>query len=80
MAHELLQGHQRHALRFIRDRLFVGPPCGRQPAAKINEILLGNIDAERLRLPMRETEEKGSQQPRLQFPSQRRPRARVGPG
>ena len=47
IVHELLQDGQRHALRFIRDGLLVGPPCGRQAAAKVDEVLVGNIDAER---------------------------------
>jgi len=35
-----------HALRVIRYGLPVEPPRGREPAAKVDEILLGNIDAE----------------------------------
>jgi hypothetical protein len=47
IVYELLQGRQRHALGFILDGLLVGPPRGRQAAAKVDEVLLGNIDAER---------------------------------
>ena len=83
IAHELLQGRQRHALGFIRDGLLFGPPCGRETAAKVDEVLLGNIDAERTdcigpRLPTRTTEETGSPHQRLQFPSQQCSRAGVG--
>ncbi len=47
VAHEVLQHRLRHALSFVGDGLLVGPPCGSQAAAKVGEVLLGHIDAER---------------------------------
>src|SRR5262245_17070487 len=47
VAHELLKLRQLRALRFIRDRLPVGPAGRRNAPAEIDELLLRDIDLER---------------------------------
>ena len=46
VAHELLQLRQLHALRLIRDRLAIRPAGRRYASAKIDDLLLRNIDLE----------------------------------
>src|SRR5207247_2361951 len=47
VAGELLHRREPHALRLILDDLLAGPPHGPDTPAKVVEILLWNIDAER---------------------------------
>ena len=46
VAHELLQLRELHALRLVGDGLLVGPARRRNAPAKIDELLLRNIDLE----------------------------------
>jgi hypothetical protein len=47
VAHEVLQHRERYALRVVGDRFLLRPPRCRQTLLKVDEISLGNIDAER---------------------------------
>src|SRR6476661_431062 len=47
IAHEFLQLRELRALRLIRDRFPVWPAGCRKASAQVNELVLGNIDAER---------------------------------
>ena len=47
VAHELLKLRELHALRPVIDRLAVGPPRRGDAPAQVDELLLGNVDAER---------------------------------
>src|SRR5262249_36446987 len=47
VACELLGRRERHALRCVRDRLFFGPAGRLDASAEVDELLLGEVDAER---------------------------------
>jgi hypothetical protein len=46
VARELLSHRERHALRLIRHGLLLGPARGRDPPAKVGELLLRDVDVE----------------------------------
>src|SRR6478752_7857323 len=47
IAHEFLQLRELHALRLVRDRFPVRPAGCVKASAQVDELFLGNIDAER---------------------------------
>jgi len=47
IAREFLNHCERHALRLIRDRLFLGPTHRRDALAEVVHSLVGNVNAER---------------------------------